>query len=93
MFYCLPCFHGLLPAEHLKHLSLLVEVTYILLEEGITEADLGRANLLLNIFVKTTSGLYDLNIIGLNFHNLLHLRVCKKMGSNVVMVMLLFRII
>ena len=78
MFYCLPCLQGLLPAEHLKHLSLLVEATYILLEEGITEADLKRSNLLLNIFVKTTPRLYDLNIIGLNFHNLLHLTECVR---------------
>ena len=78
IFYCLPCLQGLLPAEHLKHLSLLVEATYILLEEGISKVDLKRANLLLSIFVKTTAGLYDQNIIGLNFHNLLHLTECVR---------------
>lgn len=94
LFYALPCLLGKLPDLYLKHFSTLVEATYILLGEGISNEDLERADLLLTVFVKSSEGLYGQNFMGLNVHSLLHLVTCvKKMGTSLGMVMFLLRIL
>lgn len=78
LFYSLPCLRDILPDVYLKHFSLLVEATYLLLGEGISSEDLQRADLLLTMFVKSAEGLYGKAFMGLNVHNLLHLVGCVK---------------
>ncbi|XP_076113737.1 uncharacterized protein LOC143082060 [Mytilus galloprovincialis] len=78
LFYALPCLLGKLPDLYLKHFSTLVEATYILLGEGISNEDLERADLLLTVFVKSSEGLYGQNFMGLNVHSLLYLVTCVK---------------
>lgn len=78
LFYGIPCLKGKLENTHLIHFSTLVEATYILLGEGITESDLQRAHSLLCGFVKHTEKLYGKATMGLNFHNLTHLVACVK---------------
>ena len=79
LYYSVPVLRGILPDIYLTHYSLLVEGTNILLTEGITAADLTRAELLLRMFVKHANILYKDSIVGLNMHNLVHLPQCVKM--------------
>lgn len=78
LFYALPCLLGKLPDLYLKHFSTLVEATYLLLGEGVSNEDLERAELLLTVFVKSSERLYGQNFMGLNVHSLLHVVTCVK---------------
>ena len=78
LFYAIPCLKGKLADVHLIHFSTLVEATYILLGEGISEMELQRAHSLLCAFVKHTEKLYGQAALGLNFHNLTHLVSCVR---------------
>ena len=73
LFYSLPCLKGVFKEPFLTHFSCLVEGTYILLQEGISPADLGRANMLLVAFVKNVEMLYGKRFMSMNVHNILHL--------------------
>lgn len=55
-----------------------MEATYILLGEGITEDELQHAHSLLCAFMKHSEALYGKAIMGLNFHNLIHLVPCVR---------------
>lgn len=79
LFYAIPCLINILPDVYLKHFSLLVEATYLLLSTGITAADLNKANILLHAFLKNAQLLYGQNFMGLNVHNLVHLVAMVKM--------------
>jgi hypothetical protein len=72
----------------LTNVSLLVEVTFILLGEGISDDDLSRADHLLRMLVKHTIPLYRYSIVGLNVHNLIHLMRCVKMWGTLGLVLL-----
>ncbi|VDI25225.1 Hypothetical predicted protein [Mytilus galloprovincialis] len=79
LYFSLPALQNILPDIYLTHYSLLVEGTFILLGEGISEADLRRADLLLRTFVRNLNLLYRDSIVGLNAHNLIHLTRCVRM--------------
>lgn len=78
LFYSLPCLKDILPDLYLKHFSTLVEATHLLLGEGISSEDLDRADVLLNVFVKSAEVLYGKEFMGLNVHSLLHLVMCVQ---------------
>ena len=78
LFYAIPCLTGRLEGTYLLHFSTLVEATYILLGEGITENELQHAHALLCAFVEHTEKMYGKSVLGLNFHNLTHLVACVR---------------
>ena len=78
LFYASPSLNERLEGTYLVHFSTLVEATYILLGEGITEDDLQRAHTLMCAFVKHTEKLYGKSVLGQNFHNLTHLVSCVR---------------
>lgn len=70
LYYALPCVNGYLPSMYLKHFACLSEGIHLLLGDCITEADLNRAEELLDTFYKDFSGLYGAGSCGLNVHNI-----------------------
>lgn len=69
LYYALPCLSGYLPAKYLKHFANLSEGVHLLLGDHITEADLLRAEVLLDAFYREFSQLYGEGSCGLNVHN------------------------
>jgi hypothetical protein len=54
LYYSLPALQGILPDTYLTQFSLLVERSFILLAEGISDDDITRDHLL-RMFVKHTN--------------------------------------
>ena len=63
----------LLPADYIRHLSLLVSAMHLLLNDMILLADIDLAHNLLHLFYKLTCQLYPMNICTMNLHLLIHL--------------------
>lgn len=73
LFYSLICLQDILPIVYLRHFLLVVEGVDLLLLESISPDDLFRANMLLKAFVTDLPGLYALNHMTYNIHQLLHI--------------------
>ncbi|XP_046482806.1 uncharacterized protein [Neodiprion pinetum] len=80
LFYSLPCLDGLIPDAALEHLSLLVDSSFILLQNKISEADLNKCELNLTKFVAEFEILYGKEYVTFNVHSLLH--VVKSVKSS-----------
>ena len=78
LYYGLPCLKGHLPDCYLEHFACLVEATFLLLQEKITENDLNRSEMLLDVFYKCMAPLYGEETCGLNVHNISHIVECVK---------------
>jgi hypothetical protein len=81
LFYSIPCLLPFLEKVYLVHFSCLAEGVYILLGEGISPAEIARANLLLCTFAKNVEKLYGPQYMSMNVHNLVHLAdIVKRWG-------------
>ena len=69
LYYALPCLSGYLPAKYLKHFANFSEAIHLLLGDCITEANLVRAETLLDSFYSRFSTPYGEGSCGLNVHN------------------------
>ena len=58
LFYSIPVLLGILNLEYIRHLALLVEALWLLLQTSISQEDLTRADKLLVQFCKQFSSLY-----------------------------------
>lgn len=73
LYYCIPVLSGILPADYIYHLSLLVSAMHILLGDAIPSADIDTAHNLLLLFYRLTPQLYGTGICTANTHLLIHL--------------------
>ena len=69
LFYWLPCFEGILPAEYFEHFANLSEAVYILLGDNIANEALAKAEILLTTFYSHFEHLYGRGSCGINIHN------------------------
>lgn len=69
LYYSIPSLMNFLPHEYLHHLGLLVEGSYLLLSDKITNQDLQRADYVLAEFYREFAVLYGTNNCTLNLHN------------------------
>ena len=70
LYYGIPCLQGYLPDPYLEHFATLSESIYILLGDSISNAELDRAELMLNQFYAQFADLYGNSYSGLNIHNI-----------------------
>src|SRR5207249_4522574 len=81
LFYCIPCLSGLIPDRYLAHYSNIVNATYILLKQEISEVDLTQAEAMLTNFNHQTQTLYGYACMTFNVHQILHFaKSVKKLG-------------
>ncbi len=78
LYYCIPVLNGILPADYIYHLSLLVSAMHILLGDAIPLADIDTAQELLQRFYTLTLQLYSRSICTANMHLLIHLSECVR---------------
>lgn len=78
LYYCLPVLSGILPADYIYHLSLLVSAMHILLGDAIPKGDINKAHKLLVLFYRLTPQLYSEDICTANIHLLIHLSDCVQ---------------
>ena len=70
LYYGIPCLQGYLPDPYLEHFAMLSESIHILLGDSISNAELDRAELMLNQFYAQFADLYGNSCSGLNIHNI-----------------------
>lgn len=73
LFYGLPLLKDVIDEERWLHYSLFVSAIFILLQDGITENDLKKAEKMIEEFCRRFEELYDICFMTLNVHQLLHL--------------------
>lgn len=78
LFYSLPCLFGILPRQYLDHLLLLVQATYILLQDSISPHDIDKADGLLKAFVGRFESQYGKSHVSYNVHILVHAAASVK---------------
>lgn len=69
LYYSIPSLINFLSEEYLQHIGLLVEGSYLLLSDKITEHDLQRADHVLSEFYREFGNLNGTNNCTLNLHN------------------------
>ena len=74
LFYGVACMWQILPDEYFQHFLLLVEGTYILLQDSISYTDLEKAANLMKHFCINVAALYGDRFQTSNVHMLLHLK-------------------
>lgn len=74
LFYGVACMWQILPDEYFQHFLLLVEGTYILLQDSISYTDLEKAANLMKHFCINVAALYGERFQTSNVHMLLHLK-------------------
>lgn len=79
LFYSLPCLNAIIPDAALKHLSLLVESTFVLLQHNISAEELNKCEMDLVKFVAEFEILYGAEFVTFNVHSLLHVVESVKM--------------
>ena len=81
LYYGVPVLNNILPSHLFQHYILLVQATFLLLKDGITEADFQEAETCLIQFVQLFQCFYGLCFATLNLHQLLHLvDDCRELG-------------
>ena len=73
LYYSLPVLSGILPADYIHHLSMLVSAIHLLLGDAICVPDIDKAHQLLEEFYKLTPQIYPQAVCTMNFHGLIHL--------------------
>lgn len=73
LFYSLPALVRFLPKDYMQHWLLFVMAMFLLLQEEISEADLTKADTMLQLFVRDIGRLYRKKDYVYNTHCLLHL--------------------
>ncbi|XP_070201071.1 uncharacterized protein [Littorina saxatilis] len=81
LYYSLPLLRDLQGEEYFQHYLLLVNAVFLLLQESVSEDDVGKADRLLQHFCCTFAALYGDRYMTCNVHQLLHLPdMVKDMG-------------
>ena len=81
LFYSLPLFYGIMPAEQFNNLKKLVCFLEFLLNRRIKASDLNKYQSLIESFVEELSSLYHPTIMLSGVHELLHLiEITKQFG-------------
>lgn len=73
LYFGVPCLFGVLPDYLLNHYILLVQGTFLLLKDSISEQELVEAETCLQSFVEHFAGFYGSRYLTLNIHQLLHI--------------------
>ncbi|XP_071855030.1 uncharacterized protein [Apostichopus japonicus] len=78
-YFSIPCLHGVLPEQYLRHFYALVQGCYILLQKSLSPEDVNTADILLFNFVGHMQLLYGEKAMTSNVHSLVHLAKSVKM--------------
>lgn len=81
LFYSVPAMHGFLGEEYFQHYLLLVEATFLLLQDSISPEELTKSERLFQHFCLMLGRLYHPRYELINVHSLLHLpEVVRDLG-------------
>lgn len=85
LFYCLPCYYGIIRNDVHEHLALLVSALFRLLQDHVTDEELNQCEIDLLRFVADFETLYGKECVTFNIHALLHMvqsvRMCGPLWA------------
>ena len=81
LFYSVPVMQGFLAEDYFQHFLLLVEATFLVLQDSISPEDISKSERLYQHFCLMLGSLYDSRYELINIHSLLHLpEVVRDLG-------------
>lgn len=78
LFYSVSIFDGVLDVDYYQHWLLLIELTHLSTQSGITRADISRIDFLSREFIAGVVTLYGEEYCSYNVHQLSHVSDCVK---------------